>query len=238
MNFICNYGLVHDKLCGPMLAPSSNNGWIYTAIYQELGFYVDMDLMEHTLRQCIVSLDNEIIINRLPNREPPRTPPLSHDEAIGLYLLGLLSYRRLKANHFVYHGKGEPFGTPVIFDALTGALKLALIAYAKGESHRNNFWKYEIEEIEQVAFRFHPGYIYFMKRNEGIKPHLEERIYWKLFTEQTLSEGSAGSKNILWTMVKRLGDEKLAEKCDPKKNLVEYFGKGHPIAERAKIVFD
>lgn len=229
-NFVCRYGLYHDKPVQQNLKPSSNNGWIYSAIAQELHLPIDKNKLQRTYRECKVSVKRNFIkIFRLPNK---KEPPISHDEIIGLYLLGMIDYSTLKANHFVYYGKGEPMNKKTISKILSGLAQLAFYVMIKGKHHRNMFWKKNIKNMYQAAFRLHPAYAYFLKKDNGIKPHEEERLIWKLYTQCTLDKGTAGEKNILYLMASRLGDKKLMSKCKFKTNIGRYFGAHHVFTRR------
>ena len=204
-----------------------NNGWIYSAIARAVGIHLSQQGLRETFEKCVVRLKTGfILINRLPEKEEP---PLSHDELIGQYLLGMISYDLLKSNHFVYHGPGRAMNFKTIGEILTGLFKLLLVTYVRGKFHRNLFWEYEIKEMNQLAFRLTPNYVYFLKMDNAVEPHLEEKIYWKLYCKTTIESGSPGSKNILFAMAKRLGDEDLINKIQPHESLGDYFGTSHPI---------
>lgn len=232
MNFVCKYGLTHDREVKNN-EPRSNNGWIYTAIREALGMTFDVHKVFDTFKKCVVKIEpGFIFINRLPGKE---TPPLSHDEIIGMYLLGLVNYSTLKSNHFVFHGKGEEFTKDTFFKTLKGLLKLAMLAYIKGESHRNDFWQHNITEMNQVAFRLNPAYVYFLKMDNGIKPHLEEKLFWKLYVKNTLKNGSPGEINILYAIAKKLDDKNLIYETNPKRNITLYFGDKHAFVEHIRL---
>lgn len=227
MGYKCKYGLYHDK---PVKnnEPSSNNGWIYTAYANELGIMpINVDQLtrlKRTFQACDEKPGNGILINRLPGKIKP---PLSRDEVIGLYSLGMLEYSTLKRNHFVFYGKGEPMNKKTFKKILKGLAQLYVITMLKGKSHRNDFWKYKIKNMYQLAFRLTPADSYWLKKCEGIKPHEEERLIWNLYKKCTLENGSHGEINILWLQAKMMGDKKLAKKCKPEKNIKAYFGPDH-----------
>lgn len=228
MSFICNRGLVHHKPSVNGESPS-NNGFIYSAIAQIFGVLLDIEKIKVTFYECAESLfEGKILINRLPGK---KEPPLSHDEILGMYLLGLINYNTLKANHFVFHGEGKPFTGMTFLRGLRGVLKLWALSWVLGESHRNHFWQFNVKEMNQIAFRLMPNFIYFLKVDNGIKPHREEKIAWKLYVKTTLESGSNGEKNILFALAFRIKDEKVLNKLDPKQHVVDYFGPGHIISE-------
>ena len=228
MNYICKFGLVHDKPC-PTLEPSSNNGFIYSAIGTIVGLVLNRGKIENTFTACAEIVDyGNILINRLPGK---KEPPLSHDEALGLYLLDLVDYETFKDNHFVFRGQGKPLNTMVILTALKGVLKLILIGWILGKRHRNHFWQFQITEMDQVAYRFGPALIAFLKMDNGIKTHLEEKLAWKLYVKTTLESGTDGEKNILFALASSLYDEELIDKINPVKTLSGYFGENHPISK-------
>ena len=231
MTHICNLGLIHDKPC-PDGKPSSNNGWIYSAIAESVGMKFSRTELLKTFNDCVVVVQTGfILINRLPGKQEP---PLSHDEIIGMYLLDMIDYRTLKDNHFVYHGPGKPMNMDTIKLTLLGLVKLFIVSKFVGKFHRNLFWEHKIIEMNQIAFRLNPAYAYFLKLDNGIEPHLEEKLIWDIHVQATLESGSNGSKNILYAMAKRIGLEKLQEKINHKKSMGLYFTSDHPIIHQIK----
>lgn len=219
-NYICKYGLYHDK---PVIEkePSSNNGWIYTAYAKAIGLPISYIKMAQTFKDCVA---NNRIINRLPGK---KIPPLSRDEVIGMYYLGMLSYSYLKSNHFVYHGYGKPVNLKTIKEILSGLTTLAIITMIKGKHHRNNFWKYDIKAMYQLAYRLNPADVYWLKKCEGIKPHTEECLAWKLYVKVTVDCGSESERNILWLQAKKLGKNNVLKKINVESNFKSYFGSDH-----------
>ena len=138
-------------------------------------------------------------------RHPNKTrPPYSADCLIGDFIMGQIPYRELKGNHFVFHGKGEPLSIKTIEKTLKGIAKLTMFANLFGYS-RNLFWEKEIKELYQVAYRLHPGYVYFIKKSVGATIHKEEKLLWKEYVKHTTkskktNRGAISQKNLLWTM--------------------------------------
>ena len=224
--------LWHDKPCKNG-KPSSNNWLIYTAYAKLLKLPYDHNYAAHYFDACTVTLKKgEIKIYRHPGKDKP---PFSFDELLGAYILGFIDYETLKANHFVFHGKGKPMSAKVVGDLLIGVAKLAAgdlvgtlgsIVGAK-KPDRNAFWEKEIKEMYQAAFRVNPGQVWFLKKANKANIHEEDRVLSKLYIECTLKSGSPGEKNILWALAKISGQKSLAKKCDPKKNFGKYFPKDH-----------
>jgi len=231
MKYICDLGLYHDKPCEDG-KPSSNNGWVYSAIARTVGLFVDVKELDHVFAKCILKLEkNFILITRLPGKQEP---PLSFDEIFGLYILGFVDYKTLADNHFVFHGQGKEVSKETILEFLKGLFRLLGVIIFRGKNHRNFFWQYEIVEMYNFAFRCTPAAIYFFKKDNGIKTNWFEKLSWKLFVKTTIEKGSDGENNILYVMASRLGDKSLIKKIDPKTRLHGYFGDNHPIVEYGK----
>jgi hypothetical protein len=209
------YTLWHDKEKG------SNNWQNYTAMAKYLNLpYSPIDLMRYQSK-CEF---NKYIIYRHPN-DP--TPPISRDCIIGLYCLGLISYNRLKQNHFVYHGKGEPMNKKTFKKIIDGVLMLTMISIVYKKFHRNTFWKKKVKGIYQAAFRLPPSDVFWLKKCEGKPVHKEEKELWNLYVKYTLKKGTPGEKNLLWLQAKHMGDDKLARRCNPWFNFRSYFPIDH-----------
>ena len=199
----------------------SNNWTNYSAMAQKLGLNLDMDKISRYQSKCE---HNKYIIYRHPN-DP--TPPISRDCIIGLYCLGLISYNRLKQNHFVYHGVGKPMNKKTLRKIIDGVLMLTMISIAYKKFNRNTFWKKKVKGIYQAAFRLPPSDVYWLKKCEGKPVHKEEKELWNLYVKYTLKKGTPGEKNLLWLQAKHMGNDTLARKCKPEVNFLKYFGADH-----------
>jgi len=232
LNYICKYGLIHDKPCVNN-EPSSNNGWVYSAIAESVGMKFSREKLKEVFGKCVEKLEpNFILINRLPEKQEP---PISHDEIIGQYLLDMLPYSYLKSNHLVFHGPGRPMNGKTIKGILKGLWRLVLITLFKGKFHRNLFWQYDIEEMNQIAFRLNPFYSYFLKIDNGLKPHAKEKLFWKAHVYKTIKNGSDGEKNILFALASRLDDQSILKKLKPMNSISNYFGDNHHITKQARL---
>ena len=238
--------LWHDKPCKNGL-PSSNNWMIYTFYAHLLGLPIDSGKMRSYFKQCVVKLDrNNILINRHPGKIEP---PLSHDEALGAYGLGLIPYTTLKGNHFMYRGKGSPLRVSDLEKILRGITKLILhhninlcMSKKKKIKQRNLFWKRNIEELYGVAFRLNPALIYVIKRASGQKWHVEEEklyAFWRdcLKKNKSNATGVLSQKNMLWACMILLGDHGQARSLKPWENFDRYFGIEHDLSKSMKLYY-
>lgn len=128
-NYIDSQGRMHDKVCfnGKY---SSNNGWIYSAIYTKLGGKLNIDL-DYALK-CAKY--------RLRHLDKPE-PPISRDEILGLAYLGFLKPEHLDGWNF------SPYKLPkldlhLLFDQLHDCVG----------KDRNHFWKNKLEQVYHLAF--------------------------------------------------------------------------------------
>lgn len=217
--------------------PSSNNGYYYTSQAKLLRLPYDKTKVKAYFKQCTEKLKKgEILIHRHPGGKlnGKKLPPYSADEALGALVLGLLDYATLKANHFVWYGKGKKMSSKVIKDILEGLAGLAIRKAMGMKVDRNYFHEKKIEKLYQGAFRFQPGQIYYIKKANGKKPHKEEKLLAKLYVEHTLKNGSAGEKNFLWVLCRYAKSYSTARRCKPQKNFKKYHKKGHPIRVAAE----
>ena len=221
-------GLWHNKPCSNG-KPSSNNWMIYTAYAKLLKLPVDMQKVKEYFEKCKVTIaPGEILVQRHPGQ---KTPPLSADEAIGALILGLIDYDTLKDNHFVFNGKGKPVTPKLIENIMQGLVQLAIITAIKGKSSRNDFWKNKVVKLYQAAFRFHPGHVYFIKKWAKKDTHKEEDNLARLYIEVTLKKNDPSEVNLLWALAKFSRQNKIADRCNPKRNIVRYFGNAHDFSK-------
>lgn len=223
-------GLWHDDL-----DLDSNNVFVYGSYAHILG--LDTSRYCEYFEKCKVSVTRDnIIIHRHPNKPEP---PLSHDEILGMYILGLVSYDTLKGNHFVFYGHGKPFKMNDLKKVVEGMLELIIhlnmnlfMPKSKKIKKRNIFWEKRITKLYTLAFRLNPAYIWCVKKIHGKKPHEEERVLWKFYYENLLkSKGKYSEKNLMWALLVSMGDESRARKLNPVLNFSRYFGEDHELTK-------
>jgi hypothetical protein len=97
-----SYGRLHHKNCING-APSSNNGWLYTAYYYKLhnihpNLQYTLELID-CFSKCIIkdARDNRSFVIRSPGKD---LPPMSRDEILGMAALGLLEPTHLNGWNF------------------------------------------------------------------------------------------------------------------------------------------
>lgn len=209
--------------------PSSGNAFIYSAYAKALKLPLDMGLVQERYSQCVVKVKRgEININRHPGKT---RPPFSFDEILGCYYLGLIDYDTLKANHFVFKGRGKKMSTRVIKKALEGIAELAIRKAMGFKVDRNTFWKRKVTRLDQMAYRINPGQVWFFKKHAGANIHKEDEVFRDLYVECTLKNGSEGEKNVLWLLSKMARKRSIMKKCKPERNFKKYFGKAHPFGK-------
>jgi len=230
-------GLWHDK-------PNriSNNVYIYGLYAKLLG--LDVSSYPEYFRRCVViAKDNYIKIYRHPKKAHP---PLSFDECIGMVGLGLLDYSLLKSNHFVYLGKGEKLDSSLI-EKLIKAIVESTVAFninlfmsgKKKVKLRNLWWRKNLQNVKYFATRLNPAHVYVIKRFNGVKPHEEERLMWKFYSDnlrkaKVKSHSDLSQRNMLWALYLMSGDARKAKKLKPWKSFEGYFGSGHPFTKAIK----
>lgn len=128
-NYIDLYGRMHDKMCRDGNY-SSNNGWIYSAIYLKLGGSLNID-MDYAMK-CAIRR-----VRHLDKTEPP----ISRDEILGLAYLGVLYPSDVKGWNF------SPYPLPkldlhLLIDQLHECV----------DQHRNFFWQNKLEQVYHLAF--------------------------------------------------------------------------------------
>lgn len=239
------FNLWHDKPVDKNGNPRSNNPMIYSAYAKALGLeYGDA---QGYFEKCTVSLErNNILINRHPGK---KTPVYSFDELIGAIYLGGTNdqfdiYNNLKANHFVYVGKGKPLHSR-FFERLVAAMIEALapkiiikgfsIKVKKpGVQDRNDWWKYNLENVAHFAARLTPAHSYIVKKFFRKNYHIEEEKLWAFYRDciekdNHNSHQKNSSKNLLWLLHIMNGDEKRARKMKPWISFEKYFSANHPF---------
>lgn len=241
-------GMWNDKPVNANKDPSCQNNFIYTLYAEILNLSVKSVEVTDFYNHCAKFVaPGEIVIQRRPDVV---NPPFSADEAIGAYGLWrlgtirskkALSYDMLKANHFVFHGKGKPLKLGMLQSIMQGIAKLLLsikvnpfLSKSRQAKMRNLFWRREIEELYQIAFRLHPAFITMIQRIENKPRHKENEIVFdfhfdNLIKSKDRSHGFYSQKNIMWALLVLNGDESKARKLKPWESFERYFGSEHPF---------
>lgn len=194
------FGRIHDKPTDGD-SPSSNNGWLYSAIAKKLGMQLDIN---KTAGQFCA-----LFRLRTPQVS---TPPISRDEILGLAYLGYLKPEHLSGWNF------SPFPIPEfdLFDFVKQVL--ALVDWKNRTlKHRNTFWKEEYSQIYRFAFSVPFSDRHFINQCWG-KYNPVWHLYHVLSMRKQPSDRSARLLRYLKT-----GQDKEA--------VANYFGDGHPLSK-------
>ena len=131
--FTDRYGRIHDVETDGS-DPSSDNGWLYSAVAKKLGIKLELDSMAGEYCSRYLKRHPLDVKNR------PHVP-ISRDEILGLAYLGYLKPHHLKGWNF------SPFKLP----RLNPIKLIKQLLEARGQ-HRNYFWKNELTQVYHVAF--------------------------------------------------------------------------------------
>lgn len=222
-SYICKFGLYHDKPCKNS-QPSSNNGWLYTALskYALSQKYEKSDFMD-LFESCFTSgkhykLDREKLyyINRLPGKI---YPPVSRDEIIGQVSLGLpienmlilAAGWKLYNPHFIGHYP--------LWISIKALWKIR-------NKHRNTFWQESIYPAFPLAMNILWHDRYYICHMRGFNWNLKYFLAFYLYALTTAIKGSPGEKNILYLQLRDMKNP-LYKLINFKSNLLKYFGSSH-----------
>tara|TARA_R110000868_G_C10972634_1_gene770661 strand:- start:37363 stop:38031 length:669 start_codon:yes stop_codon:yes gene_type:complete len=210
----CKYGLFHDRPCIDN-QPSSNNGWIYTAI-SKYALNVEYDKADFKDLYYSCSLNDQLyIITRLPGKI---LPPISRDEVIGMVSLGQPIHIKLILNKWNMYSYQMLENIPFL-DTLKTIWKIR-------NKHRNFFWENEILEAYPIAMKLFPHDRYYIKKMKGYTPKALEFFLFYIYAFSIIINGSPGEQNLLYLQLRDLGSY-LYKFIPFKKNLMEYFREEH-----------
>jgi hypothetical protein len=196
------YGRIHDK---PVEAsrPSSNNGWLYSAVAQKLG--ADVWIEGPVAELCA----------RMKQRHPYGTidsPPISRDEILGLASLGYLKEEHLKGWSF------SPFYIPPFILSDFVSQVLALVDWKEKKlKHRNTFWKEHYRQIYRLAFKVPLSDRFFLQMCWGKYSFVYHFIHIVAHWKQPTNRSSRLLRFL------KTGKDKEA--------VVNYFGAHHPLSK-------
>lgn len=218
-NYICKYGLMHDKPVKDDLEPSSNNGWIYTAYFAALGNLLPASEASYMkLRTRCKPYGGHFILNRLPEKY---NPPISRDEIIGMYYLEELTYFKLLTSNF--------YLTKYIHKHFS-YLESIKTLWSIRKKHRNYVWKNELLAGYKLAFKLMPHDVYYFKKSMMGKASLISYLFFQLYCLSTVLQNNISAKNVLWLQLHHLQSKFWIKFINQPKNFKKYFGENHPLS--------
>lgn len=213
-NYVCENGFFHDR---PSVdrKPSSNNGWIYTAMSKyALKLSFDKEDFLPIFKRCFNTKSSLYMINRLPGMD---SPPISRDEIIGMASLKMPIAQILADNNFKMYK--DILGEIPLIDTFKVLWKMR-------KEHRNHFWQNEILEAYPVAMRLFWHDRYYLKKVSGMKANILEFFMFYLYAWAIIANGGPGEQNLLYLQLKDIGSY-LTIFIPYERNLLDYFGKEH-----------
>lgn len=204
MIYTDDIGRIHDQPTDGF-SPSSNNGFLYTAVAKRLKYSLRVDLSWASI--CCFKRQ------RHPHYLKPDSPPMSRDEVLGLfYLLGDDTSTRSIVRDW-YFGKDKPKLQP-----LRLIKQLAHLVDWKNLKlkHRNTFWKEGLDQIELLAYRVPLKDRHFLLKCIG-KYSL---IYHLIHVTMHLKQPKDRSARLL----------RFLKTGKDKESVANYFGPDHPLS--------
>lgn len=229
MSYQDKWGRFHDKPTNGV-NPSSNNGWIYTAYAYHLGLCPGLTL---SLDECFEESKrgNWPKVDRSPGK---MFPPLSRDEVLGLFVLGLVFYKELKNSYWQFCNLPgfvpKPLWKVNWFKALRAAWKIR-------NAHRTAL--HDEPDLWHLGFRLPPQDTWFIMKVAEIEPGMIHTLYFYVSSLLTIfrKSGNVNSgKLILWLKLTELKmqDSFLYTLLEPELAFQGYFGDEHPFVEAIK----
>jgi hypothetical protein len=166
------FGRIHDKPCIDG-KPSSNNGWLYSAVAKKLGAPVSVDVV-------YAHLCADARVRHLHKH----LPPISRDEVIGLTYLGF-------ADEFGFHEYGWNF-SPYELPVLNIPELIKQLWECRGK-HRNHFWENKLSQVYHLAFMVPMHDRHFILRCQG-KFNV---FYWAVARASELGKPSNKSSRLI-----------------------------------------
>jgi hypothetical protein len=198
------YGRIHDE---PTIngEPSSNNGWLFTAVANKLGHPISVD--------PIAGLECAAHFIRHPREMKKPTPPISRDEVLGLAYLRFISSSQLDNWNF------SPYPIPKfnLMRFLQQAVWLVDWKTLKLK-HRNTFWKEGFDQFYRFAFSVPLSDRAAILRWLGKKSN----PFYSLIEWITSIKKPKDRSSRLLRFLKTGKD---------KESVVNYFGKSHPLSQ-------
>lgn len=238
-NYIDKYGRYHVKPVTDSNPFPTNNGYIYSFYARMVGFPVTFS---EEVTKDLVNIDLRPI-SRHPGIKPPATPPISHDEYVGLAGLDQMAAEDIvffgENNHWqicdIEGFKPTQFRKLVINDILSGYEDLANDVEP---NPRKAIIKYPV--LYPLAFYHRPEQQYFYYRCAGRSPGFVRTLYFIIASIASIFKKDGVMFGFKTIKFKRLGPT-LIEKAiiklhdrygNFKERCKSYFPEDHPILEK------
>lgn len=209
--YVCKYGLYHDKPCIDK-EPRSNNGWIYSAFAHHKNIHIQFWKLEQTFHDCWFYAKDPFIINRIPYKH---TPPISRDEIIGMTSLG---FDPLNSGWSMYNEQDNPS----YLTAISGLWKIR-------SKHRNYFWENEMVEVYPIAMKLWWHDRHYINKMQNKSSNLFYWFMFQVYALATILQKNISAKNVLTLQLEDLHSKFWIRFINKKENYSIYFGKDHPF---------
>lgn len=234
-NYVDQYGRYHHKPVTESDPLPSNNGYIYS-------FYAAMVGLPVQFSGAVLAQLGSISTTALTRHPGDNTPPISHDEYVGVAGLdkhwanAIVEYG--EKNYFQYcdipEFKAVPFRKLDINDVISGFEDLA-----NEKNPRTAVYKYP--SVWNVAFWHRPEQQYFYYRCAERSPGIIRTLYFIIASLFTIFSKDQSSPMLGFKLRKLMQKPKLADRlinwifnkrCNLKELAAKEFPTDHPIMER------
>jgi hypothetical protein len=209
MNYIDKHGRIHDKPVTPENPLSSNNAFLYSAVYLKLGGKLSLDMV--AFWQCA---------NHLTRHPQEEVPPISRDEILGLEFI------RPGSTEVINHSWSfSPYPLPKfsLVKLLVQASKLVDWRTFK-LLHRNTFHEQGLDQIYHLAFL-----VPWSDRHTILKLNGKYSAWWHLVhVLLNRPSKSRSGRQLYWF---KTGKDI--------QGVIDYYQPGHPsrvLAEKIKAI--
>lgn len=236
------FGRLHDKPVTDTNPYPCNNSFLYSGEAAVLGVKIDS-------RQVIDCFDDECSVRYGFNRNPGGGifPLSSHDEIVGLFMLG-------KDRHYIYGNLERQYfqvcNLPDFKPTQLHKLNPIKVAFdfwrlSREENPRKATHKYPY--IAPIVFRHAPQHTYFYARCASRETGIIHSLYFFIASMFTIFGSNNSSKVMLgfkllklkqlnYTLLEKLAAKIYNLKLNFREEVKVYFPEGHPI--RMKLFFD
>jgi len=221
--YICKYGLWHHK---PVKngEPSSNNGWIYTAIARHLGLVDKEDYYSLLSVYQDCKGKGDFTLERFPDYAG--VPPISRDEIIGMRSLEFLPIELLTENKWSFLSERKKYEV--------GFIRIAKALWYLKDKHRNEIWQKPVKDAWSVGFKIWHHDRHHLLISSFRLTTVFNFIMFNLYALITLLRNDSAEKNLLWVQLMDLKSSFWIRFINVEKDLLDVFGPDHPFYQMAK----